>query len=167
MVEVRSFCAAEKCYLAVCVNSDLGTSGTWSFPLCRSKCMCSCGHKFVESGRDKGVWRKTWNSLEGCLAVAVFQSWENEWNEHAWGLNSLLVLYTQTWLALLLLLCAYFQTLHACHGVNLVPFLGETKIQYVCVAFDTKEKIQEENCHPVPKPESRVEVCNLSPCPPR
>ncbi|XP_035197564.1 A disintegrin and metalloproteinase with thrombospondin motifs 13 isoform X1 [Oxyura jamaicensis] len=44
---------------------------------------------------------------------------------------------------------------------------GETQIQYVCVVFDTKEKIQEENCHPVPKPESRVEVCNRGPCPPR
>ncbi|XP_051492754.1 A disintegrin and metalloproteinase with thrombospondin motifs 13 isoform X2 [Apus apus] len=44
---------------------------------------------------------------------------------------------------------------------------GETQLQYVCVAFDTKEQTQEENCHPVPKPESRVEVCDLSPCPPR
>ncbi|POI27930.1 hypothetical protein CIB84_008320 [Bambusicola thoracicus] len=44
---------------------------------------------------------------------------------------------------------------------------GKTQIQYVCVAFDTKEKTQEENCHPVAKPESRLEDCNLSPCPPR
>ncbi|KAM9370808.1 A disintegrin and metalloproteinase with thrombospondin motifs 13 [Phaethornis superciliosus] len=43
---------------------------------------------------------------------------------------------------------------------------GETQLQYVCVAFDTKEETQEENCHPVPKPESRIEVCDLSPCPP-
>lgn len=46
-------------------------------------------------------------------------------------------------------------------------FLGQTQIQYACVAFDTKEKTQEENCHPVAKPESRLEDCNLSPCPPR
>ncbi|XP_026715926.1 A disintegrin and metalloproteinase with thrombospondin motifs 13 isoform X1 [Athene cunicularia] len=44
---------------------------------------------------------------------------------------------------------------------------GKTQLQYVCVAFDTREETQEENCHPVPKPESRVEVCDLSPCPPR
>ncbi|KAJ7395915.1 hypothetical protein BTVI_149977 [Pitangus sulphuratus] len=44
---------------------------------------------------------------------------------------------------------------------------GKTQLQYVCVAFDTKEETQEENCHPVPKPESRMEVCDLSPCPPR
>ncbi|XP_068771177.1 A disintegrin and metalloproteinase with thrombospondin motifs 13 isoform X1 [Struthio camelus] len=44
---------------------------------------------------------------------------------------------------------------------------GKTQLQYVCVAFDTKEETQEENCHPVPKPESRMEVCNLNPCPPR
>ncbi|XP_030317277.1 A disintegrin and metalloproteinase with thrombospondin motifs 13 isoform X4 [Calypte anna] len=43
---------------------------------------------------------------------------------------------------------------------------GETQLQYVCVAFDTREETQEENCHPVPKPESRIEVCDLSPCPP-
>ncbi|XP_062446969.1 A disintegrin and metalloproteinase with thrombospondin motifs 13 isoform X2 [Rhea pennata] len=42
---------------------------------------------------------------------------------------------------------------------------GKTQLQYVCVAFDTKEETQEENCHPVPKPESRMEVCNLNPCP--
>lgn len=46
-------------------------------------------------------------------------------------------------------------------------FLGKTQLHYVCVAFDTKEETQEENCHPVPKPESRMEVCDLSPCPPR
>ncbi|XP_055670330.1 A disintegrin and metalloproteinase with thrombospondin motifs 13 isoform X6 [Falco peregrinus] len=44
---------------------------------------------------------------------------------------------------------------------------GKTQVQYVCVAFDTKEETQEENCHPVPKPESRMEVCDLRPCPPR
>ncbi|XP_065552177.1 A disintegrin and metalloproteinase with thrombospondin motifs 13 isoform X5 [Lathamus discolor] len=44
---------------------------------------------------------------------------------------------------------------------------GRTRLQYVCVAFDTKEETKEENCHPVPKPESRMEVCDLSPCPPR
>ncbi|XP_037256435.1 A disintegrin and metalloproteinase with thrombospondin motifs 13 isoform X4 [Falco rusticolus] len=44
---------------------------------------------------------------------------------------------------------------------------GKTQVQYVCVAFDTKEETQEENCHPVPKPESRTEVCDLHPCPPR
>ncbi|OXB76311.1 UNVERIFIED_CONTAM: hypothetical protein H355_006722 [Colinus virginianus] len=44
---------------------------------------------------------------------------------------------------------------------------GKTQIQYVCVAFDTKEKTPEGNCHPVAKPESRMEDCNLSPCPPR
>ncbi|XP_040461205.1 A disintegrin and metalloproteinase with thrombospondin motifs 13 isoform X4 [Falco naumanni] len=44
---------------------------------------------------------------------------------------------------------------------------GKTQVQYVCVAFDTKEETQEENCHPVPKPESRTEVCDLRPCPPR
>ncbi|XP_071430225.1 A disintegrin and metalloproteinase with thrombospondin motifs 13 isoform X3 [Pithys albifrons albifrons] len=44
---------------------------------------------------------------------------------------------------------------------------GKTQLHYVCVAFDTKEETQEENCHPVPKPESRVEVCDLNPCPPR
>ncbi|XP_064532847.1 A disintegrin and metalloproteinase with thrombospondin motifs 13 isoform X6 [Pseudopipra pipra] len=44
---------------------------------------------------------------------------------------------------------------------------GMTQLQYICVAFDTKEETQEENCHPVPKPESRMEVCDLSPCPPR
>ncbi|XP_052524595.1 A disintegrin and metalloproteinase with thrombospondin motifs 13 isoform X3 [Tympanuchus pallidicinctus] len=44
---------------------------------------------------------------------------------------------------------------------------GQTQIQYACVAFNTKEKTQEENCHPVAKPESRLEDCNLSPCPPR
>ncbi|XP_062496955.1 A disintegrin and metalloproteinase with thrombospondin motifs 13 isoform X1 [Pezoporus occidentalis] len=44
---------------------------------------------------------------------------------------------------------------------------GKTRLQYVCVAFDTKEETREENCHPVPKPESRMEVCDLSPCPPR
>ncbi|XP_075572822.1 A disintegrin and metalloproteinase with thrombospondin motifs 13 [Pelecanus crispus] len=44
---------------------------------------------------------------------------------------------------------------------------GKTQLQYVCVAFDTREETQEENCHPVPKPESRMEVCDLSPCPPR
>ncbi|XP_033923530.1 A disintegrin and metalloproteinase with thrombospondin motifs 13 isoform X6 [Melopsittacus undulatus] len=44
---------------------------------------------------------------------------------------------------------------------------GETRLQYMCVAFDTKEEAKEENCYPVPKPESRMEVCDLSPCPPR
>ncbi|KAM4647633.1 A disintegrin and metalloproteinase with thrombospondin motifs 13 isoform 4-T4 [Amazona ochrocephala] len=44
---------------------------------------------------------------------------------------------------------------------------GKTQLQYVCVAFDTKEETQEEKCHPVPKPESRMEVCDLRPCPPR
>ncbi|KAM6243679.1 A disintegrin and metalloproteinase with thrombospondin motifs 13 isoform 3-T3 [Porphyrio hochstetteri] len=44
---------------------------------------------------------------------------------------------------------------------------GKTQLHYVCVSFDTKEETQEENCHPVPKPESRTEVCDLSPCPPR
>ncbi|XP_065709700.1 A disintegrin and metalloproteinase with thrombospondin motifs 13 isoform X1 [Patagioenas fasciata] len=44
---------------------------------------------------------------------------------------------------------------------------GERQLQYICVAFDTKEETQEENCHPVPKPESRMEICDLSPCPPR
>ncbi|XP_056361451.1 A disintegrin and metalloproteinase with thrombospondin motifs 13 isoform X1 [Oenanthe melanoleuca] len=44
---------------------------------------------------------------------------------------------------------------------------GHAQLHYVCVAFDTKEETQEENCQPVPKPESRVEVCDLNPCPPR
>ncbi|XP_064891764.1 A disintegrin and metalloproteinase with thrombospondin motifs 13 isoform X2 [Columba livia] len=44
---------------------------------------------------------------------------------------------------------------------------GERQLQYVCVAFDTKEETQEENCRPVPKPESRMEICDLRPCPPR
>ncbi|KAK2535360.1 Adamts13 [Columba guinea] len=30
-----------------------------------------------------------------------------------------------------------------------------------------KEETQEENCRPVPKPESRMEICDLRPCPPR
>ncbi|KAF2978949.1 hypothetical protein EK904_014492, partial [Melospiza melodia maxima] len=38
---------------------------------------------------------------------------------------------------------------------------GKTQLHYVCVAFDTKEETQEENCQPVPKPESRVE-CSTS-----
>ncbi|RMB93373.1 hypothetical protein DUI87_30068 [Hirundo rustica rustica] len=44
---------------------------------------------------------------------------------------------------------------------------GKTQLHYVCVDFDTKEETQEENCQPVPKPEGRVEVCDLNPCPPR
>ncbi|XP_064027480.1 A disintegrin and metalloproteinase with thrombospondin motifs 13 isoform X3 [Pogoniulus pusillus] len=44
---------------------------------------------------------------------------------------------------------------------------GQTQLQYVCVAFDTKEQTQEDNCHPVPKPEGSVAVCDLRPCPPR
>ncbi|KAF4789206.1 hypothetical protein TURU_154728 [Turdus rufiventris] len=44
---------------------------------------------------------------------------------------------------------------------------SQTQLHYICVAFDTKEETQEENCQPVPKPESRVEICDLNPCPPR
>lgn len=69
--------------------------------------------------------------------------------------QSVLVLYTQ------------MQPLHARHAVRSLPVLGKTRLQYVCVVFDTKEETKEENCHPVPKPESRMEVCDLSPCPPR
>uniref|UniRef100_A0A8C6ILI5 Uncharacterized protein n=1 Tax=Melopsittacus undulatus TaxID=13146 RepID=A0A8C6ILI5_MELUD len=50
-----------------------------------------------------------------------------------------------------------------CHAVRSLPVLGETRLQYMCVAFDTKEEAKEENCYPVPKPESRMEVCDLSP----
>uniref|UniRef100_A0A8U8CBU2 Uncharacterized protein n=1 Tax=Geospiza parvula TaxID=87175 RepID=A0A8U8CBU2_GEOPR len=60
-----------------------------------------------------------------------------------------------------------FSPLPPNHTVRLLPFLGKTQLHYVCVAFDTKEEAQEENCQPVPKPESRVEVCELNPCPPR
>uniref|UniRef100_A0A8C5U0G8 ADAM metallopeptidase with thrombospondin type 1 motif 13 n=2 Tax=Malurus cyaneus samueli TaxID=2593467 RepID=A0A8C5U0G8_9PASS len=59
-----------------------------------------------------------------------------------------------------------FQPLHPKQAVRLLPFLGHTQLHYVCVAFDTREETQEENCQPVPKPESRVEVCELNPCPP-
>lgn len=60
-----------------------------------------------------------------------------------------------------------FQPLHPNHAVRLLPFLGKTQLHYVCVAFDTREETQEENCQPVPKPESKVEICDLNPCPPR
>ncbi|XP_019396424.1 PREDICTED: A disintegrin and metalloproteinase with thrombospondin motifs 13 isoform X1 [Crocodylus porosus] len=44
---------------------------------------------------------------------------------------------------------------------------GATQLRYVCVAFDTKEEAPEENCNSVPKPESKMEICNPIPCLPR
>lgn len=98
--------------------------------------------------------------MEGGLAV--LQSWGDECSKSvlAWAEFACFVHADVTFLT-------YFQPLNPNHTVRLLPFLGKTQLHYVCVAFDTKEETQEENCQPVPKPESRVEVCELNPCPPR
>lgn len=96
------------------------------------------------------------------MAAAVLQSWGDECSESAMAWAEL-ACFVHTDVTLLI----HFQPLHPNHAVTLLPFPGKTQLHYVCVAFDTKEETQEENCQPVPKPESRVEVCDLNPCPPR
>ncbi|XP_043914157.1 A disintegrin and metalloproteinase with thrombospondin motifs 13 [Protopterus annectens] len=44
---------------------------------------------------------------------------------------------------------------------------GVAAVHYICLAFDTKEKVPEDHCIRTSKPERRLETCNTEMCPAR